>query len=134
MSASGAPGAGRRFVVSEHTVRPGDVHWDLMVEDGPALVTFQLAGRPATGDVVRGRRIADHRLAYLEYEGPVSNDRGAVAIRARGRARDLRGGPRDARWRADLEGEGALAGVLEVEPDAGDGAVVVRVLPPGAAP
>jgi hypothetical protein len=26
-----------------------------------------------------GQAIGDHRIAYLEYEGPISNDRGQVA-------------------------------------------------------
>ena len=117
--------AGRRFVVSEHIVREGDVHWDLMVEDGPALVTFQLVARPAGPGLVLGRRLPDHRLAYLEYEGPVSNDRGAVAIRERGRAVDLRGGPREPRWSARVAGD-RLLGVLEVQ-DVGEREVEVRI-------
>ncbi|MCW8140697.1 MAG: hypothetical protein KIT58_17495, partial [Planctomycetota bacterium] len=67
----------RRFVVQEHTVAPGDVHYDLMIEDGAALVTFQLPAPPA-GEAVRGRRSFDHRPRYLDYEGPISAGRGHV--------------------------------------------------------
>lgn len=95
----------RAFVVQEHTVAPGDVHWDLMVEgdaEGGPLVTVQLAA-PPTG-AVSGRRIADHRRLYLEYEGPVSNERGTVAIWDRGQVEDVEAEPRAARWRGRFLG------------------------------
>lgn len=99
----------RRYVVQEHTVREGDVHFDLMIEDGAALVTFQLLTAPPS----RGRRSFDHRPAYLEYEGPISGDRGAVRIWDRGEVEDVDGAPRAARWVARVRG-GRLAGTLEV--------------------
>lgn len=104
---------GRRFVVQEHTVAPGDVHWDLMVEDGGVLVTFQLASPPAAR--ARGRRSFDHRLRYLDHEGEVSGGRGAVRIWDRGRVDDDEGTPRQARWRARFAGQ-RLAGPFELRP------------------
>lgn len=102
---------------------PG-AHWDLMVEDGPVLVTFQLDGPPWT--TALGRRSFDHRPVYLEYEGPISGDRGVVAIEDRGEVEDREGGPRDARWRAAVQGE-RLRGLLAV--DELEGGVEVRVTP-----
>ncbi len=55
-----------------------------MLEAGPALATWRLAADPtASGEIpgtggVPARRIADHRPAYLDYEGPVSGNRGHV--------------------------------------------------------
>jgi hypothetical protein len=118
----------RRFVVQRHDVRPGEVHWDLMVEDGAVLVTFQLDA-PPEGEV-SGRRSFDHRERYLDYEGPISGDRGSVAIWDRGRAHDLEGTPRGARWTARFEGarmsgEWELSGGLaEKDP------VRLRLVPP----
>jgi hypothetical protein len=71
-----------------------------MLEQDEALATWQLAvppelvaaipngvqgsGRTGQGPIaaegVPARRLADHRKAYLDYEGPVSGDRGEVHI------------------------------------------------------
>lgn len=58
-----------------------EAHWDLMLQQGSVLITWQLARDPtvaATTWPVRARRIQDHRLAYLDYEGAVSRGRGKV--------------------------------------------------------
>ena len=68
-----------RFVILHHSL-PGGEHWDLMLEHGDVLLTWQLQRDP-TGPAtfpIPARRIGDHRKAYLEYEGPVSKDRGTV--------------------------------------------------------
>ena len=52
-----------------------------MLESGGALRTWALAEMPrmsAPGRSIDAERLADHRLAYLEYEGPVSGERGNV--------------------------------------------------------
>jgi hypothetical protein len=46
-------------------------HFDLMFEDSEHLVTFELSKLPIPGDRVPLRRLADHRLHYLTYEGPL---------------------------------------------------------------
>lgn len=53
-------------------------HWDLFLEAGPVLRTWRLVPRldPESAFVVEPT--PDHRLDYLEYEGPISNDRGSV--------------------------------------------------------
>jgi hypothetical protein len=101
----------RRFVVHEHTVAPGDVHFDLMIEDGDVLVTFQLDGAPAIG--ARGRRSFDHRVRYLDYEGELTQDRGSVEIWDRGELVDVRGEPRANRYRVRFSGE-RLVGLYEL--------------------
>jgi hypothetical protein len=65
-----------RFVVLEHD-HPF-LHWDLMLEAGPSLRTWRLAGPPAAGAEVEATPIGEHRRMYLDYEGPVSGDRGRV--------------------------------------------------------
>src|SRR4051794_30620006 len=66
-----------RFVILEHD-HP-ELHWDLMLETGNALRTWRLAEPPERpGTTIAATPLADHRLAYLDYEGPVSGDRGTV--------------------------------------------------------
>ena len=66
-----------RFVVLEHD-HPFR-QWDLMLEAGEALRTWRLTAPPRPGRGVDAVPIGDHRLAYLDYEGPVSGDRGRVS-------------------------------------------------------
>jgi DNA polymerase Ligase (LigD) len=65
-----------RFVILEHD-HP-HLHWDLMLEVGDSLRTWRLPSPPQPGHVVPIEPIGDHRLAYLDYEGPVSANRGSV--------------------------------------------------------
>jgi hypothetical protein len=65
-------------------------HWDLMLEHGGGLVTFELLRLPTGKELFEARRLADHRLAYLEYEGHISGNRGNVVRLDRGRYRELR--------------------------------------------
>lgn len=67
----------RRFVVLEHD-HPRGLHWDLMIESGAMLRTWALAEPPDAAGPVRAEALADHRPAYLDYEGPVSGGRGTV--------------------------------------------------------
>ena len=67
-------------------------HWDFMLEHGPALKTWSLevlppawkaalalpAGSPSTVQTVQAVKLPDHRPVYLDYEGPVSGNRGHV--------------------------------------------------------
>jgi hypothetical protein len=53
-------------------------HWDLMLEAGDVLRTWRLLDEPGPDRRVRAEALADHRLAYLDYEGPLSGDRGSV--------------------------------------------------------
>jgi hypothetical protein len=53
-------------------------HFDLLLEADGVLKAWRLSGMPAAGAAVPGEPIADHRLLYLDYEGPISGDRGSV--------------------------------------------------------
>jgi hypothetical protein len=53
-------------------------HWDLMLEWGDVLRTWALASEPAVGDSGKTEALPDHRRSYLDYEGPVSGNRGHV--------------------------------------------------------
>jgi hypothetical protein len=66
----------KQFVILEHCYR--GVHWDFMLECGQVLRTWALAEQPRSGQTIQARPLPDHRLAYLEYEGPISRDRGEV--------------------------------------------------------
>ncbi len=68
-----------RFVILHHRVG-GSEHWDLMLEHGGVLLTWQLFTEPVDASCLpmKAKRIGNHRKAYLDYEGPISNDRGYV--------------------------------------------------------
>jgi hypothetical protein len=88
-----------RFVLLRHEY-PARIatpsHWDFMLEADGVLMTWQLNRLPASWLValqlesadelpqVPATRLADHRLEYLDYEGPVSGDRGSVHCVDRG--------------------------------------------------
>lgn len=56
------------------------VHWDVLFEDGASCLTWRLLSSPELDQTVwPAERIADHRLLYLDYEGPVSGGRGVVS-------------------------------------------------------
>ena len=71
-----------KFVVLFHQF-PDDhersSHWDLMLEWDCKLITYALTEKPAIGETIVAQPLVDHRIDYLEYEGPVSNDRGSVS-------------------------------------------------------
>ena len=66
-----------RYVVLEHAGH-GARHWDLMLETGPALATWALERPPDAGSPVSAKALPDHRIGYLDYEGPISGGRGSV--------------------------------------------------------
>jgi hypothetical protein len=65
-----------RFVLLEHDYP--QLHWDFMLEWGDALRTWRLLAFPQPGQTVPAEASFDHRRAYLDYEGPVSGNRGQV--------------------------------------------------------
>lgn len=80
-----------QFVLLEHT-GPQGVHWDLMLEDETALLTWRLDTPPQriSQEPVKAQRIHDHALRFLEYEGPVQNNTGMVRRIDKGPCRWLR--------------------------------------------
>jgi len=74
-----------RFVLHAHSGF-GPTHYDLMIEQARSLATWQFQTDPSgLADEERQkssplpcRQIADHRKAYLDYQGPVSKGRGII--------------------------------------------------------
>ena len=94
----------RRFVIQFHEA-PAGSHYDLMLEAGQALATWQLSRLPAglaAGQVLPARALNAHRLAYLTHEGPVSGGRGSVKIADRGQCLIHTRGPDE--WTFELLG------------------------------
>ena len=65
-----------RYVILEHDYP--ELHWDLMLETGEVLRTWRLAQPPRPGQTVAATASFDHRRLYLDYEGPISGNRGQV--------------------------------------------------------
>lgn len=90
-----------RMVVLLHELPDGSSHFDWMIE-GPqripappspedrCLITFRTAVRPdeaaagPAGGTFEAERLADHRRAYLDFEGPLTDNRGHVRRLASG--------------------------------------------------
>jgi DNA polymerase Ligase (LigD) len=104
-----------RFVILEHDFPL--LHWDLMLEAGDALRTWRLDAPPRSGVRMVAQAIAEHRMLYLDYEGPVSGDRGRVVRWDRGtfveQVHEVD------RIVARLQGE-RLRGILELAQQSGD--------------
>jgi hypothetical protein len=82
-----------RYVVLRHEDVP-EPHYDLMFETSPgsALATWRAPQWPLeTGTPIAP--LCDHRPAYLDYEGPLSDNRGAVRRIASGRHRVIQDHP-----------------------------------------
>jgi hypothetical protein len=76
-----------RFVVLRHEMPVGSSrasHFDLMLQRGASLRTWACSAIPAIGLEVSAEELADHRLAYLDYDGEVSAGRGSVTRVAAG--------------------------------------------------
>lgn len=75
-----------QFVILCHTL-PDDAarasHFDLMLEDEGKLLTWSTAELPMARSQPADE-LAAHRLEYLRYEGPISNNRGEVQRVAQG--------------------------------------------------
>ncbi len=74
-----------------------------MFEQDAVLRTWAMAEPLRASAVVEAEQLADHRLAYLEYEGPVSRNRGTVERWDAGQYR-LESADDD-HWTATLDGE-----------------------------
>lgn len=70
-----------RFVILWHETPAGaarPAHYDLMFEAVGVLWTWAVERLPRLGESVAATRLADHRLDYLDYEGPIAGNRGTV--------------------------------------------------------
>ena len=72
-----------RYVILQHETADGQ-HFDFMLETGGALKTWTLPQPPISGVEMDAVALPDHRLAYLDYEGPISGGRGSVTRWDRG--------------------------------------------------
>ena len=71
-----------RFVILHHQVPPKSQrisHWDLMLEQGDHLTTWEFPKAPEVGTCFNVVPLANHRLEYLDYEGPLTRQRGTVS-------------------------------------------------------
>ena len=109
-------------------------HFDLMIEppdaDGPPpekklLWTWELKEFPTPGQVI-ARRLPDHRVEYLDYEGPVSGKRGEVERVLSGSAKWLAASPLRIRLSNEL-----LVWDVQIEPhtDSLDSILIAEVAP-----
>jgi hypothetical protein len=96
-----------RFVLLYHDCPPSYArasHWDFMLESNDVLCTWALELLPRDWQAVHARtagiypdcpplssanqvsveRLGEHRRDYLQFEGPLSGDRGSVARMATG--------------------------------------------------
>lgn len=105
-----------RFALLEH-VRDG-VHWDFLLERDGVLKTWALDGVPAPGVERIARPLPDHRLIYLDYEGPISGDRGSVRRVDGGGYEAVEWG--DGRIRARLRGRQLVGEVLLIRRPLGE--------------
>lgn len=110
------------YVLLHHRISDKE-HWDLCLDLGEVLATWQVLSDPRirpdkTASGWPARRIADHRRAYLDYEGPISGDRGEVRRVDRGTWTPIEQGPTG--WVVHLAGE-ILRGVYRLPGEAGPG-------------
>jgi hypothetical protein len=105
-----------RFVVLEHD-HPV-LHWDLMLDVGDVLRTWRLAEAPRPGLQTNCEALPDHRRMYLDYEGPVSGDRGSVRRVLAGDYDIIQDEPEGVF--AELHAEG-FEGLIQIAPAEGHG-------------
>lgn len=67
-----------RFTILKHD-KPGEPHYDLLLEWGDVLRTWAVASPPEADVAVDAQMLSDHRMIYLDYQGEVSGGRGKVA-------------------------------------------------------
>jgi hypothetical protein len=72
-----------RFAVLIHD-SPRGLHFDFFLEDGKALKTWAFPPPLEAGIEIQCTALEDHRPIYLDYEGPISGDRGSVVRWDRG--------------------------------------------------
>ena len=79
-----------RFALLQHDHPIG--HWDVLLEDNDKLLAWRLERKPTPGHLINTMKLPDHRLVYLDYEGPVSQNRGNVFREDRGEYQLLESG------------------------------------------
>ncbi len=109
-----------------HILPSGPPHLDWLLPhhafppDQP-LITFRISRLPTDlppGVPIQATRIHDHRPLYLEFEGPLSDNRGTVRRLASPRVEMLEETPDDLRFTADW-GDGTRTYRARFTPEAG---------------
>jgi hypothetical protein len=75
------------FVIQKHTKR-NNCHFDLMLEEKGKLLTWNINNATSFNSLwklTKCRRLPDHRIDYLTYEGELSRRRGCVKIWDKGK-------------------------------------------------
>jgi hypothetical protein len=109
-----------RFVILRHDMPAGasrPTHWDLLLERDGVLRAWALADEPSPGVETSALALADHRLIYLDYEGPISGERGSVVRFDRGEYQTIE--ERDDLLVVELAGD-KLAGRVRLMKDPND--------------
>lgn len=101
-----------RFVLLHHDYP--HPHWDLLLEAGAMLRSWRLARPLDHPGVIPAEPTPDHRLLYLDYEGPVHGKRGTVIRHDAGTFRWIADEPD--RVVVELQGE-RCCGLAVVESD-----------------
>lgn len=81
------------FVIQKHTKRRTH-HYDIMLRQGTKLLTWSIKDIRTLQDIqglTSARKLPDHRLIYLTYQGKIFRGRGEVKIWDKGSY--LRSGP-----------------------------------------
>jgi hypothetical protein len=66
----------QRFVILKHDFP--FLHWDLLLEEESSARTWRLLRMPCLDEPIAAEPLPAHRLLYLDYEGPLSDNRGHV--------------------------------------------------------
>jgi len=66
----------QRFVILKHDFP--FLHWDLLLEEESSARTWRLLRMPCLNEPIAAEPLPAHRLLYLDYEGPLSDNRGHV--------------------------------------------------------
>jgi hypothetical protein len=133
----------RRFVLLRHEMPASAVrasHWDLMLESQGGLLTWEFpslphAPPPLGFNALGIRRLPDHRLEYLEFEGPISGNRGFVEREDYGEFTLRNSSHWPGKWIALLTGQRYLIELLLTARDLGpvaeeaSGGEVIRFAP-----
>lgn len=120
-----------RTVVLRHDLPDGSHHYDWLIEpmgsaaapaadptadpDRRELIAWRLPDAPDTsaGTSITADRLPPHRRRYLDYEGPISGDRGRVRRIAQGRAEILTDSSQRFEARGSMDGR---AFILDATP------------------
>lgn len=108
-----------RWVLLRHELPDGTWHYDWMIEQegSERLVCFRVMVRVdelTPGARFEGERLADHRRAYLDFEGEISGGRGRVTRVAVGECEG---------WRERDDGASVVMGAVKVVGRVKSGAV-----------